>query len=141
MTRIDFYVLESAGDGGRDMAVCRLTQKAFLLGHRIYIRTPDDAAAQRLDALLWTFNQGSFIPHAIHPASEDAPVPVVIGTEEPPADCDDIMIQLAPEPPTAFERFQRVLEVVGPNDDDKQTGRHRFRFYRERGLTPTTHTL
>ncbi len=141
MAKIDFYILESASDGSRDMAVCRLAQKAFSLGHRIYIRASDDDGARRLDALLWTFNQGSFIPHAIHPASEEAPVPVLIGTDEPPAEHSDVLIQLAPEPLASYERFQRVLEVVGAAEEDKQHGRNRFRFYRERGLAPATHTL
>lgn len=141
MTRVDFYVLESAADGGQDVAICRLTHKAFTQGHRVYVLTPDAEAARRLDALLWTFNQGSFIPHAIHPAPDDAPVPVLIGTDEPPAEHDDVLIQLADEPPVSFERFQRVLEVVGPHEDDRHRGRNRFRFYRERGCTPTTHTL
>jgi len=140
-TRIDFYILESSGDGGKEMAVCRLAHKAFAHGHRVYIRAADAEAARRLDALLWTFNQGSFIPHALHPAPEDSPVPVLIGTEDPPADHDDVLIQLAPEPPASFERFQRVLEVAGPDEDDKQHGRNRFRFYRGRGHTPATHTL
>lgn len=140
MTRVDFYLLESS-EIGKDAAVCRLAQKAFANGHRIYIRTPDTAAAQRLDALLWTFNQGSFIPHATHPANDTNDYPVLIGRDEPPAGFDDVLIQLAPEPPAAFERFQRVLEVVGPAEDDKQAGRNRFRFYRENGCTPATHAL
>ena len=140
-TLIDFYVLNSTGGGGKDSAVCRLAHKAFAGGHKIYIRTSDNAAAQRLDALLWTFNQGSFIPHAVHPADPNEEFAVLIGNDEPPEEFDDVLIQLAPEPFAAFERFQRVLEVVGSEDADKQQGRERFRFYRERGCTPTTHTL
>jgi DNA polymerase-3 subunit chi len=140
MTRVDFYILESA-DAAKDMATCRLAHKAFQQGHRIYIRAPDAAAAQRLDALLWTFNQGSFIPHALHPQESGDEFPVLIGTDMPPAAFDDILIQLAPEPPAEFERFQRILEVVGPDDEDKQHGRNRFRFYREKGCTPATHAL
>ena len=140
MTRVDFYILESA-DAAKDMAACRLAHKAFQQGHRIYIRASDAAAAQRLDALLWTFNQGSFIPHALHPGESSDDFPVLIGTDAPPAAFNDILIQLAPEPLPEFERFQRVLEVVGPGDEDKQHGRNRFRFYREKGCTPATHAL
>jgi len=140
MTRVDFYLLESS-EIGKDAAACRLAHKAFAQGHRIYIRTPDHAAAQRLDALLWTFNQGSFIPHATHPASDTNDYPVLIGHDEPPAGFDDVLIQLAAEPTAAFERFQRVLEIVGPAEDDKAQGRQRFRFYREKGCTPATHAL
>jgi DNA polymerase-3 subunit chi len=141
MTRIDFYILGSAADGGRDMSVCRLVHKAFASGHRIYIRTADDDAARRLDDLLWTFNQGSFIPHALHPTDGKEEFQVLIGHDEPPTECNDVLIQLAPEPFAAFERFQRVLEVVGSEENDKLKGRERFRFYRERGCTPITHTL
>lgn len=142
MPKVDFYVLESATENGaKDMAVCRLVHKAFSLGHRIYIRTSDGDAARRLDALLWTFNQGSFIPHAVHPAPEESPVPVLIGPDDPPAEHDDVLIQLGAEPPPSFERFQRVLEVVGPDEQDKQNGRQKFRFYREKGHTPATHNL
>ena len=121
MSRVDFYILES-GDESKDMAVCRLAQKAFLHGHRIYIRATDDENARRLDALLWTFNQGSFIPHAVHPANGSNEFPVLIGTDEAPEAFNDILIQLAPEPSPSFERFQRVLEIVGPDEEDKQQG-------------------
>lgn len=146
MTRIDFYVIAPTADGDasstiKDTAVCRLAQKAFANGHKIYIRTPDDITAQRLDTLLWTFSQGSFIPHAVHPADANEEYAVLIGNGEPPVEFNDILIQLAPAPPAGFDRFQRVLEVVGPAENDKQRGRDRFRFYREHGYTPTTHTL
>jgi DNA polymerase-3 subunit chi len=141
MTRIDFYILGATSEGARDTAVCRLAHKAFANGHKIYIRNPDDAVAQRLDVLLWTFNQGSFIPHAVHPADTNEEFAVLIGNEEPPTGFDDVLIQLAAEPFAGFERFQRILEVVGSQEADKQQGRDRFRFYRERGCTPTTHAL
>ncbi len=162
MTRIDFYLLDGSsrrrstsslpgvvdstsagGDGAaasKDMAVCQLTNKAFLLGHRIYIHTADAVEAQRLDNLLWTFAAGSFIPHAItHDA--DANTPVIIGQDAPSEAFDDVLISLAPQVPECFSRFQRVAEVVGPGDAEKQQARERFRFYRDRGYELQTHNL
>ena len=146
MTRVDFYLLDHNAAGGhetttpKDMAVCRLTNKAFLLGHRIYIHTADAAEAQRLDNLLWTFAAGSFIPHATsHDA--DANMPVILGQDAPPETFDDVLISLAPQVPECFSRFQRVAEVVGPGDEDKRLARERFRFYRDRGYTLQTHSL
>ncbi len=145
MTRIDFYLLTGDAAGGetaisKDMAVCRLTNKAFLLGHRVYIHTTDAAEAQRLDNLLWTFSAGSFIPHAAsHDADEN--MPVIIGQDTPPEAFDDVLISLAPQVPECFSRFQRVAEVVGPGDEDKQLARERFRFYRDRGYELQTHNL
>lgn len=145
MTRVDFYLLNSDAAGGetavsKDMAVCRLTNKAFLLGHRIYIHTVDAEQTRRLDQLLWTFAAGSFIPHAV---SDDAneTMPVILGQDAPSEAFDDVLISLAPQVPECFSRFQRVAEIVGPGNEDKQLARERFRFYRDRGYALQTHNL
>jgi len=141
MTRVDFYLIENAADRGKDIAVCRLAQKAFLLGRRIYILTESDEDARRLDRLMWTFSAGSFIPHAIGSESGDADCPVLIGHDEPPTVHEDVLIQLAPKVPEYFSRFQRVAEIVDDNEDGKALARERFRFYRDRGYALQTHQL
>jgi len=141
MTRVDFYLLDRATEGGKDAAVCKLAHKAFRLGHRVYILTHDHEDAQRLDQLLWTFSAGSFIPHGLGARPADADMPVLIGREEPPATHEDVLIQLTPQVPDFFSRFQRVAEVVDGNDDEKTRARERFRFYRDRGYELQTHNL
>ena len=141
MTRVDFYLLDHATDGGHDAAVCKLTHKAFRLGHRIYILTPDFTHAQRLDRMLWIFSAGSFIPHGLSSEAADADMPVLIGYDEPPAACEDVLIQLSPQVPECFSRFQRVAEVVSGADEDRRLARDRFRFYRDRGYALQTHKL
>lgn len=141
MTRVDFYLLDHAIQGGKDTAVCKLTHKAFRLGHRIYILTADNNSAQRLDQLLWTFAAGSFIPHGLGPSPEDTDLPVLISHEDPPPTHEDVLIQLAQRVPECFSRFQRVAEVVDDSDDAKTLARERFRFYRDRGYTLQTHNL
>lgn len=140
MTRVDFYLLEG---GDRNRAVCRLAHKAHGLGHRIYILADNPQQAVELDYLLWTFTDLSFVPHALHSpdADSDPDLPVLIGANAPPASHDDVLITLAAEVPAFFQQFRRVAEVVGPGEADKQQARRRFRFYRERGCVPHTHTL
>ena len=141
MTRVDFYLLDHATEGGKDAAVCKLVHKAFRLGHRIYILTHDHEDTQRLDRLLWTFSAGSFIPHGLGARPADADMPVLIGRDEPPAAHEDVLIQLTPQVPEFFSRFQRVAEVVDGSDDEKTRARERFRFYRDRGYVLQTHNL
>ena len=38
-----------------------------------------------------------------------------------------------------FARYERVIEVVSRNDDDRARARLRFKAYREQGFEPTTH--
>jgi DNA polymerase-3 subunit chi len=141
MTRVDFYLLENDSAGGKERTTCMLANKAFLLGHRIYILTPTHEDSQNLDRLLWTFSPGSFVPHGLHSQDMEVNLPVLIGHEEPPPDQEDVLITLAPRVPDFFSRFQRVAEIVGPAEADKQLARERFRYYRDRGCAPASHNL
>jgi DNA polymerase-3 subunit chi len=141
MTKVDFYLLTRGGDR-RELFACRLAEKAFRLGHRVYLLAPDKPAALELDELLWTFSQGSFVPHAVLEQAADADAhPVLIGHAEPPAVLHDVLVSLAPEVPPWFGRFTRVAELVGADDAEKARARERFRIYRERGCPPETHPL
>ena len=141
MTKVDFYLLDDSSDS-RERFACRLTDKAWRLGYRVYLLVPDKPAAHELDELLWTFSQGSFVPHAVCEKEADADIhPVLIGHAEPPAALSDVLISLSPEVPAWFSRFARVAELVGTTGDDKARARDRFRFYRERGYPLETHNL
>jgi DNA polymerase-3 subunit chi len=141
MTRVDFYLLPPAEDDGKHLAACRLTQKAYKLKHRIYIlaQTPDEAA--QLDRLLWTFHPGSFVPHQVHASPVDPRLPVLIGHSAPPEEFKDVLISLASKVPEFFERFERVAELVSPDEAARSAARERFRLYRDRGVTVQTHNL
>ena len=142
MTRVDFYILPGAAPDGRERLACRLADKAYRLGHPVYIHTQGPEQAAALDDLLWTFRDGSFVPHqrVAGDANLDG-VPVLIGHAEVPEQCHTLLINLAQEVPSFFSRFERVLEPVDQREDNKLAGRERFRFYRDRGYALETHTL
>lgn len=143
MTRVDFYLLQDGGADGEAAKLalaCRLTDKAYRLGHKVYIYTPDTELAARLDDLLWVQNPGSFIPHHIYKDGE-ALAPVAIGAVPPPTALDEVLVSLSPEVPDFFSRFARVAELVGTDENEKAQSRARFRFYRDRGYALQTHTL
>jgi DNA polymerase-3 subunit chi len=139
--RIDFYVLPDQKDNGRALLACRLTDKAYNLGHTVYIFTTSEAQAAALDDLLWTFRQDSFIPHERYPLAGEESSPVLVGMA-PPAEVDaQVLINFTDVLPEGFERFQRVVELVDQHPEGLVKSRERFRQYRERGLTPETHKL
>lgn len=141
MTRIDFYLTRDATTLDRNTAVCKLANKAFRLGHEIYILAANPGESAQLDRLLWAFNPGSFIPHGINGAELEANLPVIIGNAEPPESCHDVLISLTATVPTFFSRFSRVVDVVNPTNEARRQARERFRFYRERGYALQTHNL
>ncbi len=138
--RIDFYVLAGAEDQHRLHFACRLIEKAYRLEHQVVALTQDAHAAASFDELLWTFRDGSFVPHELlgtdNPAS-----PVCIGHLQEEAAGGDLLVNLSGEVPSSFEGFKRVAEIVGGSETEKQAGRQRFSFYRDNGYPPTTHNV
>ncbi len=142
MTRVDFYVIGEQQRSSRETTACRLVEKAYKLGHQIYIHTSSPEQSAQIDDLLWTFRAGSFVPHArAVTADNDHPPPVLVGHEAPPGHMDDVLINLAADVPVFFSRFTRVAELVADEHDDKHSARGRFRFYRDRGYPLQTHKL
>jgi DNA polymerase III subunit chi len=144
-TRVDFYLISAEEEGGTRYAACRLTSKAYQLGHRVYILTGSPEETTELDNLLWTFSAGSFIPHRIHGArsgeTPDPEVPVLIGHQPPPEACSDVLISLSSQIPDYYERFARVAELVPAAESERSAARERFKFYRDRGCAVQTHNL
>lgn len=141
MPQIDFYVLSSREPEGRALLACRLAEKAYRLGHTVYIHADSAEQSQRLDELLWTFRQGSFVPHALCPSPPEDRSPVLIGWRDDQAPAAAVLINLAPQVPSCFERFQRVAELVDQSPSTLLESRERFRCYRERGYAPVSHKL
>ena len=141
-TRVDFYVLRSAEPGARLRFACRLAEKAYALEHQVYVHTASAAEAAELDELLWTFRDGSFVPHELLGTTADEPAsPVTIGCDRfPPGDCD-LLINLADAIPGEAGAFPRVAEVVTSDAECKSLSRQRFVDYRDQGHTLDTHNL
>lgn len=141
MPRIDFYLLDDPAPNGVALLACRLTEKAFQLGHSIYIQAASEEQAQALDKLLWTFKQGSFLPHARHPGSDGETAPILIGHAAELQTEAHVLINLGAEIPAFYLRFSRVAELVGPGEAARQQARRRFRTYRDSGCELNTHNL
>lgn len=142
MTRVDFYILPPGDERQRLIFACRLCEKAYRQGLTVYLRAGDETTAHQFDQLLWTFRQGSFVPHALledGDAADNPPVLIGVGPVAPQT--TGLIINLAPEPPEECPRQVRVAEVVGHDESSRLAGRARFRRYREWGLSPETHTL
>ena len=137
MTSIDFYF--NAED--RLQVACRLAGKALAQAKRMLIYAPQPEVAGRIDRLLWTWPAIGFVPHcAPHdPLAPDTPVLIAADAQTPPG-CE-LLLNLGPECPPHFERFERLLEVVSGEDAERQAGRSRYRFYLDRGYRIANHDL
>jgi len=138
--RVDFYVQATGAPQGHLTLACRVTEKAYQAGHRIYVQCQDKDQASKMDELLWTFSQSSFVPHQLS-SSGQSEAPVTIGYGPPSNENAQVIVSLADEPIADFGGFARVAEIVGGESAQRDSGRKRFRFYRDQGLDPVTHEI
>ena len=143
MTRVDFYILNDPSTAASERYACRLAEKAIHARLCVFMRTITPEAATQLDTLLWTFRQGSFVPHRLstQPNHSTLPAPVVIGVNCIPADIQGLCINLAGSIPPDSGNWQRIAEIVSGTDADKAAARDRFRHYRELGCELHTHNV
>ena len=141
MTSIDFYF--NAED--RLQVACRLAAKALAPKKRLLVHAPEPELAGRIDKMLWTWPATGFLPHCTARDPLAAETPLLIGSgdedwETRPPGCE-LLLNLGRERPPHFERFERLLEVVGTDEAERAAGRERYRFYLERGYKIANHDL
>lgn len=129
MTKVDFYT----GSEDKLRTACRLSHKAMQNGVRVLLHTPDAATADTLDKLLWHYPATAFIPHCRSHETGATTMPVVLGHDQEALPHSELLISLHTECLPFFSRFERVIEIVGQDENDVRLGRERFGFYRDRG--------
>jgi DNA polymerase-3 subunit chi len=141
VTNIDFYF--NAED--RFQVACRLAGKAVKQKQRLLIYAPDAETASRIDKMLWTWPAIGFVPHcATHSAlAADTPVLIAaeVGGDAATPEGIEVLLNLGADCPPHFERFGRLLEIVGASEEEKIPGRERYRFYSARGYRIASHDL
>lgn len=140
MTRVDFYVIEPPSAAGHDRMMCRIVEKAWQQGHGVYVQCEDEAQARAFDALLWQFQDVSFVPHAL--ATEaTAEIRVLVGCTAVDNLQPDVLVNLAPPVPELASRYARLIESAGYDDGTRGAARVRYRYYQDRGFPLNTHKV
>jgi DNA polymerase-3 subunit chi len=141
VTQVDFYITGENSADARLKLACTLCDEAMQRDQHVFVNVTSEREARQLDELLWTFLQGSFIPHRIveKPLEEAPREPVVIGlAQEPAGQRWDLLVNLAADVPEFFSRYARVVEVVDGDAARREQSRERYRFYRDRGYPLST---
>lgn len=140
-TRVDFYVLAEGARLSRERLICRLAGKAYAHGQRVYIHAGTPEEAERLDDLLWTFEDIGFLPHQRAESDPHPDTPILVGCGTEPPETTTVLITTAHPVPGFIERFERVIEVVDQDPERLRCSRQRYRDYQARGLTPHKHDV
>lgn len=135
MTRIDFY----SNVPDKIQYACRLVRKARAANCRLVVFGQDRAQLAQIDEALWTFSDTDFLPHVMadDPLAKQTPV-LLADADMKDLPHHDLMINLSSQTPPDFARFERLLEVISAEDEDKAAGRERYSYYKQRGY-PLSH--
>ncbi|PLV16490.1 DNA polymerase III subunit chi [Pseudomonas guariconensis] len=139
MSKVDFYILPTDALSARLDFACKLCEKAWRLGHRVYLHCQDAEQRNALDERLWHFKGEAFVPH--DPAEANAEAAVALGLGDDAGTHRDLLINLGAEVPGFVGQFERVAEIVVEEPVIRQAARERFRFYREQGYALQDHRL
>ena len=122
--------------------VCRLLRKAVAKGVRVAV-TGELSVLQQFDRDLWTFSAVDFVPHCLVSGAPAvaATSPVVLCALPQESPHHEVLLNLGAGVPSGFERFDRVIEVVGTDDPDRSQSRMRWKYYVDRGYAITRHEV
>jgi DNA polymerase-3 subunit chi len=146
MTRVDFHF----NMPDKLTYACRLARKVYLAGQQLLVYCADATLLKQFDEALWTFSQLDFVPHVWFndPLAQETPIVLISDALSRTEDSATVampfhtnLMNLGLTSPPFFSRFERLLELVSMEEQDRLAGRERYKFYRERGYPMFTHDL
>jgi DNA polymerase III subunit chi len=125
--------------------VCRLVRKAVRLGTTVVIAGPEPSLVP-VDRALWSFEELGFLPHVLLRPGEPvagrlARTRVWLGVDASQSGHHDVLVNLGRTPPAGFESFNRLIEIVTPDDDERAVARARWKHYAGRGYEIVRHEV
>jgi len=157
MPQVDFYILPEAASEQRALFACRLIEKIYKLGHRIYVHHQQREQAEILDDMLWRLQPTSFLPHELgatntrravqigwHGAADTnhlAAELLCIGQGAENNAGGNVLINLADAVPEFFNSFQRISEIVVQTPEVLAATRNAWRYYQQQGCALERHDL
>lgn len=138
--RVDFYLLPTTTNEEAFRYACRLAEKSYLSEQKTFLWMASREDALRINDILWTFKDVSFVPHALFEDNEAACEPVLIGFKQTPAS-GDVFINLTTQIPQVSSQFKRIIELVSNQPALITSSRKKYRLYRENESEIFSHDL
>ena len=141
MPRADFYLIDKPRFREEPLLlVCELARKAFDAGLPTLVLARDNAQAEAIDDLMWSFDPDAYLPHQIAGSDEeDELTPILILSPDVDSPMRPMVINLRD---AAVEGdFERVLEVVPADPAARTPLRERWKQYQARGLDLNKHDM
>jgi DNA polymerase III subunit chi len=131
MTDVSFYHLERQS---LDQVLPKLLERVIDAGLRAVVLAGSEERVERLNALLWTYDESSFLPHGARSDGNFADQPIYLTTEEENPNEATVLAVIDGVRPSHIERFDRCLEVFnGKDEGEVAAARERWQKYKAEG--------
>jgi DNA polymerase-3 subunit chi len=135
VTDISFYHLERQS---LDQVLPKLLERVIDAGLRAVVLAGSEERVERLNALLWTYDDGSFLPHGARSDGNLADQPVYLTTEEENPNAATVLAVIDGVQPAHLEAFDRCLELFnGKDETEVAAARERWQKYKAAGHAVT----
>ena len=123
---------------------CRLVRKAVSARGLRVVVVGEPQVLEAVDAALWQLSPCDFIAHCrgdaqVHMVTRSPVILSAEGADVISLPHREMLVNLGPEVPAGFERFERLIDIVSDEATDRQIGRSRWRHYADRGYTIQPH--
>ena len=135
MAEIGFYHLLMTP---LDRALPRLLERARAQGHRIVVRAASADRVEHLNAVLWTYDDSSFLPHGSARDGNAASQPVWLTNGDDNPNEATMLVLVDGAEPDDLTSYARVADLFDGSDPDAvEAARARWRHAKAAGHTLT----
>ena len=111
-------------------------EKVIAVKHPMVIRCKNQSHCEEVSYSIHNFSKKDFLPCAEFYDERADLFPIILSTvSEVPLWADDIVVllNLNTQIETTFSSYCRVIEIVDQTELNRQKGRERYKYYKERG--------
>lgn len=134
MTRVDFYHLQRMS---LEEVLPKLLSKAYGTGQNITVRTADEGQAEKLNSLLWTFSDESFLPHGSKKDGFAEQQPIWLTSEDDNPNAAKFLFLTCGVvlPAENAQKYERIFNIFdGKNAEALQQARMLWKEYKKSGF-------
>lgn len=132
MTDVAFYHLERSS---LETALPKLLEKALAAGFRVVVKVGSEERAEALNATLWTYEQGSFLPHGSASDGDASEQPVWLTDRDDNPNSAAVLVLADGADSSQIGDFQRCLDLFDGRDADAlAAARGRWKVCKEQGF-------
>ncbi|AGC03324.1 DNA polymerase III subunit chi [Candidatus Blochmanniella chromaiodes str. 640] len=140
MKRSIFYLLSQEFEQKNrpnyiEQLACKLISTQWRSGKTILVTCENEHQATKIDKILWTFDQNSFVPHNLFGKTiQNAPIVIYWSQCCYDNQPKDLLINLMLKNMNFFLNFNEIIDFVPISDILKKWARYRYRSYKRNGF-------